>query len=50
MGSLGLKMIIWFEIIIIIVLGIGLLLVNLLKFGVGFDFFYFVKKDIGELF
>ena len=49
MGSLGLKTIIWFEIITTIVLGIGLLLVNLLKPGVGLDLSHLVKKDIGEL-
>ncbi|MDY0940764.1 glutamate-aspartate/proton symporter GltP [Priestia megaterium] len=49
MGSLGLKTIIWFEIITTIVLGIGLLLVNLLKPGIGLDLSHLVKKDIGEL-
>lgn len=44
MGSLGLKTIIWFEIITTIVLGIGLLLVNLLKPGVGLDLSHLVKK------
>lgn len=50
MGSFGIKMIIWFEVIMMFVLGFGLLLVNVLKFGVGFNFFYFVKKDIYEFF
>lgn len=50
MGSFGIKMIIWFEVIIILVLGFGFVLVNVLKLGVGFDFFYLVKKDINEFF
>ncbi|MFA3776201.1 glutamate-aspartate/proton symporter GltP [Bacillus safensis] len=49
MGSLGLKTIIWFEVITTIVLGIGLLLANGLKPGVGLDFSKLAKKDIGEL-
>lgn len=49
MGSLGLKTIIWFEVITTIVLGIGLLLANVLKPGVGLDFSQLAKKDIGEL-
>ena len=49
MGSLGLKTIIWFEVITTIVLGIGLLLANVLKPGVGLDFSKLAKKDIGEL-
>ncbi|MGE6632171.1 glutamate-aspartate/proton symporter GltP [Bacillus sp. NPDC077027] len=49
MGSLGLKTIIWFEVITTIVLGIGLLLANVLKPGVGLDLSKLAKKDIGEL-
>lgn len=44
MGSLGLKTIIWFEVITTIVLGIGLLLANVLKPGVGLDFSKLAKK------
>ncbi|WP_258728543.1 glutamate-aspartate/proton symporter GltP [Bacillus atrophaeus] len=49
MGSLGVKMIIWFEVITTIVLGLGLVLANVLKPGVGLDLSHLAKKDIGEL-
>ncbi|MCY8515523.1 glutamate-aspartate/proton symporter GltP [Bacillus atrophaeus] len=49
MGSLGVKTIIWFEVITTIVLGLGLVLANVLKPGVGLDLSHLAKKDIGEL-
>ncbi|MGG1547664.1 glutamate-aspartate/proton symporter GltP [Bacillus paralicheniformis] len=49
MGSLGIKTIIWFEVITTFVLGLGLLLANVLKPGVGLDLSHLAKKDIGEL-
>lgn len=49
MGSLGIKTIIWFEVITTLVLGLGLLLANVLKPGVGLDLSHLAKKDIHEL-
>ncbi|WP_416042418.1 glutamate-aspartate/proton symporter GltP [Bacillus subtilis] len=49
MGSLGIKTIIWFEGITTLVLGLGLLLANVLKPGVGLDLSHLAKKDIHEL-
>ncbi|MGQ5111369.1 glutamate-aspartate/proton symporter GltP [Bacillus halotolerans] len=49
MGSLGVKTIIWFEVITTLVLGLGLLLANVLKPGVGLDLSHLAKKDIHEL-
>ncbi|MCP6681507.1 glutamate-aspartate/proton symporter GltP [Bacillus nakamurai] len=49
MGSLGIKTIIWFEVITTLVLGIGLLLANVLKPGVGLNLSHLAKKDIHEL-
>ncbi|MFD4819749.1 dicarboxylate/amino acid:cation symporter [Peribacillus butanolivorans] len=49
MGSLGLKTIIWFEFITTIILGIGLLLVNILKPGAGLNLSYLAQKDISQL-
>lgn len=49
MGSLGIKTIIWFEVITTLVLGLGLVLANVLKPGVGLDLSHLVKKDINEL-
>ncbi|KQL52687.1 glutamate:protein symporter [Heyndrickxia shackletonii] len=49
MGALGLKTIIWFEFITTLVLGIGLILVNLLKPGHGLDLSHLVKQDIHAL-
>ncbi|WP_435002604.1 glutamate-aspartate/proton symporter GltP [Bacillus atrophaeus] len=49
MGNLGVKTIIWFEVITTIVLGLGLVLANVLKPGVGLDLSHLAKKDIGEL-
>ncbi|AEP89293.1 proton glutamate symport protein [Bacillus subtilis subsp. subtilis str. RO-NN-1] len=49
MGSLGIKTIIWFEVITTLVLGLGLLLANVLKPGVGLDLSHMAKKDIHEL-
>ncbi|MBV7320029.1 glutamate-aspartate/proton symporter GltP [Bacillus halotolerans] len=49
MGSLGVKTIIWFEVITTLVLGLGLLLANGLKPGVGLDLSHLAKKDIHEL-
>lgn len=49
MGSLGLKTIIWFEFISVIILGIGLLLTNLLKPGAGLNFSHLAEKDISQL-
>lgn len=44
MGSLGIKTIIWFEVITTLVLGLGLLLANVLKPGVGLDLSHLAKK------
>ncbi|MGY5385825.1 glutamate-aspartate/proton symporter GltP [Bacillus spizizenii] len=49
MGSLGIKTIIWFEVITTLVLGLGLVLANVLKPGVGLDLSHLAKKDINEL-
>lgn len=49
MGSLGIKTIIWFEVITTLVLGLGLLLANVLKPGVGLNLSHLAKKDIHEL-
>ncbi|WP_338443678.1 glutamate-aspartate/proton symporter GltP [Bacillus spizizenii] len=49
MGSLGIKTIIWFEMITTLVLGLGLVLANVLKPGVGLDLSHLAKKDINEL-
>jgi proton glutamate symport protein len=49
MGSLGLKTIVWFEIITTIVLAIGLFIVNVLQPGKGMDLSHLVKKDISNL-
>ncbi|MCY9062769.1 glutamate-aspartate/proton symporter GltP [Bacillus inaquosorum] len=49
MGSLGIKTIIWFEVITTLVLALGLLLANVLKPGVGLDLSHLAKKDINEL-
>ncbi|KXZ23412.1 glutamate-aspartate/proton symporter GltP [Bacillus nakamurai] len=49
MGSLGIKTIIWFEVITTLVLGIGLLLANVLKPGVGLNLSHLAQKDIHEL-
>ncbi|MCY7921454.1 glutamate-aspartate/proton symporter GltP [Bacillus spizizenii] len=49
MGSLGIKTIIWFEVITTLVLGLGLVLANVLKTGVGLDLSHLAKKDINEL-
>jgi len=49
MGSLGVKTIIWFEVITTLVLGLGLFLANVLKPGVGLDLSHLAKKDIHEL-
>lgn len=49
MGSLGIKTIIWFEVITTLVLGLGLLLANVLKPGVGLALSHLAKKDIHEL-
>ncbi|MFC7395245.1 glutamate-aspartate/proton symporter GltP [Scopulibacillus cellulosilyticus] len=49
MGSIGLKTIIWFEFITTLVLGIGLLIVNLLKPGHGINFSHLAKGDISGL-
>ncbi|MCY8980970.1 glutamate-aspartate/proton symporter GltP [Bacillus halotolerans] len=49
MGSLGVKTIIWFEVITTLVLVLGLLLANVLKPGVGLDLSHLAKKDIHEL-
>ncbi|MFI8496426.1 dicarboxylate/amino acid:cation symporter [Peribacillus butanolivorans] len=49
MGSLGLKTIIWFEFITTLILGIGLLLVNILKPGAGLNLSYLAQKDISQL-
>ncbi|WP_336805621.1 glutamate-aspartate/proton symporter GltP [Bacillus subtilis] len=49
MGSLGIKTIIWFEVITTLVLGLGLFLANVLKPGVGLDLSHLAKKDIHEL-
>ncbi|MEK4689520.1 glutamate-aspartate/proton symporter GltP [Bacillus sp. FSL W8-1202] len=49
MGSLGIKTIIWFEVITTLVLGLGLLLANVLKPGVGLDLSHLAKKNIHEL-
>ncbi|WGD79168.2 glutamate-aspartate/proton symporter GltP [Bacillus subtilis] len=49
MSSLGIKTIIWFEVITTLVLGLGLLLANVLKPGVGLDLSHLAKKDIHEL-
>ncbi|KFI03211.1 glutamate:protein symporter [Bacillus sp. BSC154] len=49
MGSLGIKMIIWFEVITTMVLALGLVLANVLKPGVGLDLSHLAKKDINEL-
>jgi proton glutamate symport protein len=49
MGSIGLKTIIWFEVITTIILGIGLLLVNVLQPGKGLDLHQIVRKDISSL-
>ena len=49
MGSLSIKTIIWFEVITTLVLGLGLLLANVLKPGVGLDLSHLAKKDIHEL-
>ncbi|MGY0699898.1 glutamate-aspartate/proton symporter GltP [Bacillus subtilis] len=49
MGNLGIKTIIWFEVITTLVLGLGLLLANVLKPGVGLDLSHLAKKDIHEL-
>ncbi len=44
MGSLGIKTIIWFEVITTLVLALGLLLANVLKPGVGLDLSHLAKK------
>ncbi|OIS63938.1 glutamate:protein symporter [Bacillus subtilis] len=49
MGSLGIKTIIWFEVITTLVLALGLLLANVLKPGVGLNLSHLAKKDINEL-
>ncbi|MCY7781800.1 MULTISPECIES: glutamate-aspartate/proton symporter GltP [unclassified Bacillus (in: firmicutes)] len=49
MGSLGIKTIIWFEVITTLVLALGLVLANVLKPGVGLDLSHLAKKDINEL-
>ncbi|MCY9354839.1 glutamate-aspartate/proton symporter GltP [Bacillus spizizenii] len=49
MGSLGIKTIIWFEVITTMVLALGLVLANVLKPGVGLDLSHLAKKDINEL-
>lgn len=49
MGSLGIKTIIWFEVITTLVLALGLLLANVLKPGVGLNLSHLAKKDIHEL-
>ncbi|MDG4849193.1 glutamate:protein symporter [Bacillus sp. AFS043905] len=49
MGSLGLKTIIWFEFITTLILGIGLLLVNILKPGSGLNLSHLAQKDITQL-
>ncbi|MDO8223553.1 glutamate-aspartate/proton symporter GltP [Bacillus cabrialesii] len=49
MGSLGIKTIIWFEVITTLVLALGLLLANVLKPGVGLNLSHLAKKDIDEL-
>ncbi len=49
MGSLGLKTVIWFELVTTLILGIGLLLVNLLKPGVGVDLSHLAKTDISQV-
>ncbi|MDR4432761.1 glutamate-aspartate/proton symporter GltP [Bacillus tequilensis] len=49
MGSLGIKTIIWFEVITTLVLVLGLLLANVLKPGVGLNLSHLAKKDINEL-
>ncbi|WHX90656.1 dicarboxylate/amino acid:cation symporter [Peribacillus simplex] len=49
MGSLGLKTIIWFEFITTLILGIGLILVNVLKPGAGFNLSHLAQKDITQL-
>ncbi|MBY4605192.1 MULTISPECIES: glutamate-aspartate/proton symporter GltP [Bacillus] len=49
MGSLGIKTIIWFEVITTLVLALGLVLANVLKPGVGLNLSHLAKKDINEL-
>lgn len=49
MGSLGIKTIIWFEVITTLVLALGLFLANVLKPGVGLNLSHLAKKDIHEL-
>ncbi|MFK8884684.1 glutamate-aspartate/proton symporter GltP [Bacillus velezensis] len=49
MGSLGIKTIIWFEMITTLVLALGLFLANVLKPGVGLNLSHLAKKDIHEL-
>ncbi|KAB2329541.1 cation:dicarboxylase symporter family transporter [Cytobacillus depressus] len=49
MGSLGLKTIIWFEVITTVILAIGLFLANVLKPGEGLNFSQLTQKDIGAL-
>ncbi len=44
MGSLGIKTIIWFEVITTLVLALGLLLANVLKPGVGLNLSHLAKK------
>ncbi|MGF7535865.1 glutamate-aspartate/proton symporter GltP [Bacillus mexicanus] len=49
MGALGIKTIIWFEVITTLVLALGLLLANVLKPGAGLNLSHLAKKDINEL-
>jgi proton glutamate symport protein len=49
MGSLGIKTLIWFEFVTTLILGIGLVLVNLLQPGHGLNFSHLAKKDISQL-
>ncbi|WP_347940571.1 cation:dicarboxylase symporter family transporter [Peribacillus simplex] len=49
MGSLGLKTIIWFEFITTLILGLGLILVNILKPGAGLNLSQLAQKDITQL-
>lgn len=49
MGRLGLKTIIWFELITTIILAIGLFIVNVLQPGKGLDLSHLAKKDVSSL-
>ncbi len=50
MGSLGIKTIIWFEVITTLVLALGLLLANVLKPGVGLNLSHLAKKRYSRAF